>query len=269
MKRTRTILSVAAIVAALAIAGCAPGGTYEGGGATGTAEGPALVDLNSSAGINSGSFAVLAKTKISTTGATLITGDIGLSPAARTYITGFAETLAGAGTYATSGYVDGKIYAANMTSPTPDNLTTAISDMYNAYVEAAGRLIPDHTELYAGNISGRTLAPGLYKWSTGVLINTDVTLSGGANDTWIFQIAQDLTVASGASVVLDGGALAKHIVWQVGGGTGVTLNTGSHLKGIVLAAKAITLKTGATVNGRLLAQTAVTLQANTITAPTP
>ena len=137
--------------------------------------------------------------------------------------------------------------------------------MQTAYVEAAGRALPDYTELYSGDISGRTLAPGLYKWSTGVLINTDVTLSGGANDTWIFQIAQNLT--NNANVILGGAAQGKNILWQVGGGTGVTLNSGSHLEGTVLAAKAITLVTGATVNGRLFAQSAVTLQANTITAP--
>lgn len=266
MKRTRTILSVAAIVAALAIAGC-PVPTYQGGGATGTASGPALVDLNSSAGVNSGTFAILAKTAITTTGATEITGDIGLSPAAASDLEGFGPTLDSSGTFATSSLVTGKIYAADMVSPTPANLTTAISDMYNAYVDAAGRAIPDHTELYAGDISGKTLPPGLYKWGTGVLVNSNVTLSGGADDTWIFQIAQNLTFGPGASVILSGGALAEHIIWQVGGGTGVTLNTTSHLEGIVLAAKAITLKDNATVNGRLFAQSAVTLQANNVTAP--
>jgi len=266
MKRTRTILSVAAIVAALAIAGCSVPDTYQGGGASGTAEGPALVDLNSSAGINTGTFVILAKTMVTTTGVTAITGDVGLSPAATSNYAGFGTLTAGS-TFETSTLVNGKIYAADMVSPTPAKLTTAISDMYNAYVDAAGRAIPDHTELYAGDISGKTLAPGLYKWGTGVLINSNVTLSGGADDTWIFQIAQNLTLGSGASVILAGGALAEHIIWQVGGGVGVTLNTTSHLEGIVLAAKAITLKTGATVNGRLFAQSAVTLEANNVTAP--
>ena len=89
------------------------------------------------------------------------------------------------------------------------------------------------------------------------------------NDVWIFEIAQDLTVANGAQVALAGGALPKNIFWQVAGGTGVAIGTGAHMEGVVLAAKAITLNTGATVNGRLLAQTAVTLDANTITQPAP
>jgi hypothetical protein len=147
-------------------------------------------------------------------------------------------------------------------------MTTAVSDMETAYTDAAGRTIPDFTELGAGNISGMTLDPGLYKWSTGVLITAaGVTLSGGPNDVWIFQIADDLTVNNSAIVTLAGGAQAKNIFWQVGGGTGVSLGTTSQFEGIILAIKAIVINTGATLNGRALAQTNVTLNANTITAP--
>ena len=113
-----------------------------------------------------------------------------------------------------------------------------------------------------------TIAPGLYKWSTGVHIdNRGVTLSGAANDVWIFQIAQDLTVDNAAIVGLSGGALALNIFWQVGGGTGVTLGTTSVFNGNILAIKAIVLNTGAKLNGRALAQTAVTLDADSVTAP--
>jgi hypothetical protein len=266
MRRVSTTLPVLAILGVLAITGCQVPASYLGGGANGSGQGPALVNLGTSAGINSGGFAILAETTVTTTGVTAITGDIGLSPAATSYLTGF--TLTAHGTYDTAAaQVTGDLYAADMTAPTPTNLTTALNDMRTAYVDAAGRAIPDFTELYAGNISGKTLAPGLYKWSTGVLITSDVTLTGGANDSWIFQIAQDLTMASTAKVLLGGQAQAKNILWQVGGGVGVTLNSSSHLEGTVLAAKAINLVTGATVNGRLFAQSAVTLQANTIIAP--
>jgi hypothetical protein len=148
-------------------------------------------------------------------------------------------------------------------------MVTAINDLHTAYVDAAGRTLPNATELGAGDISGMTLAPGLYKWSTGLLVasGTTVTLSGGANDVWIFQIAGDLTVAPNAIVALDGGAQAKNIFWQVGGGTGVTLETDSQFKGIVLAAKAIEIKDRAAVLGRMLAETGVTLIANEITQP--
>lgn len=133
----------------------------------------------------------------------------------------------------------------------------------------AGRTTPDFTELHAGDVSGQTLVPGLYKWGTNVLINTDVTLSGGANDIWIFQVAGDVIQASDSQVLLTGGALTKNVFWQVAGGTGVALDTGATFAGVVLAKKGITVNTGATVNGRLLSQTAVTLDQNTVTQPAP
>ncbi|QSZ43097.1 DUF3494 domain-containing protein [Sulfurimonas aquatica] len=232
---------------------------------TGAGLASVLVPVNLGTSVN---YVILAKTAVSTTGTTAITGDVGVSPAARSYITGFSDTLFSDGTYATSPLVTGKIYASNMTVPTPTNLTTAISDMETAYTDAAGRTLPDYTELHAGNISGKILSPGLYKWGTGVLItDVGVTISGSATDVWIFQISENLTVNNGAILTLAGGALAKNIFWQVAGGVGVSLGTTADFKGIVLAQKGIVVKTGAKVNGRLLAQTAVTLDANTLTQP--
>jgi len=146
-------------------------------------------------------------------------------------------------------------------------MTTAISDMETAYTDAAGRPTPDFTELGAGDISGLTLVPGLYKWGTGVLISTDVTLSGGPNDVWIFQIAGGITQASATSVILAGGALPKNIFWQTFGA--VALDTTAHFEGIVLSKTEITLATGASINGRLLSQTAVNLDQSTVTQPAP
>jgi hypothetical protein len=136
--------------------------------------------------------------------------------------------------------------------------------METAYTDAAGRTLPDHTELGAGNIGGLTLAPGLYKWSNTVLIPTSVTLSGSANDTWIFQIAGGLTQSSATSVILTGGALAQNVVWQVFGA--VDIGTTAHMEGRILSQTSIVLRTGASANGRLLAQTAVTLAGNTVVA---
>jgi hypothetical protein len=136
--------------------------------------------------------------------------------------------------------------------------------MQTAYTDAAGRA-PDFTEIGAGNIGGMTLPAGTYKWGTGVLIPTDVTLSGGANDVWIFQIGKGITQSSAARVILAGGAVAKHIFWQAA--DVVSIGTTAHMEGVILAQTAITLKTGATANSRLLAQSAVTLQANTIIVP--
>jgi hypothetical protein len=229
--------------------------------------GPAAVDLGTA-----GDFVILTKTGITTTGVTAITGDIGVSPIAAVAIAGFSLAMDATNTFSTSPLVTGKVYAADYTAPTPAKMTAAVSDMETAYTDAAGRTTPDGTELYAGNLTGQTFTPGLYKWGTDVSIDAagTVTLNGGANDVWIFQIAGNLTVNPGAGVTLAGGALAKNIFWQVGGGTGVAFDTTSAFKGIILATKAIVFKNGATlVNGRALAQTNVTLIANTLTEPAP
>jgi hypothetical protein len=136
-----------------------------------------------------------------------------------------------------------------------------------AYTDAAGRTVPAPvTELGAGDISAMTLAPDLYKWGTGLNIdNRGVTLQGGANDVWIFQIAQDLTVANTAIVTLSGGAQAKNVFWQVAGKA--TLGTTSAFKGTILSKTQVVLQTNAAMIGRALAQTQVTLDHTTVTTP--
>jgi hypothetical protein len=207
---------------------------------------------------------ILAKSGISNVPTSAVTGDLGLSPAAASFITGFSLTMDASNTFATSPQVTGQVFAADYAAPTPTNLTTAVLDMEAAYTDAAGRA-PDHTELGSGNIGGKTLPPAVYKWGTGVLIPTNVTLSGGPNDVWIFQIAQNLTVSAATQVILSGGALPENIYWQVFGA--VELDTTSHFEGVILSQTSIVLNTGASVNGRLLAQTAVTLDATSIAAP--
>ncbi len=211
-----------------------------------------------------GNYTVLAKSGVSTTGVTAIAGNVGLSPAAASFITGF-NLSAPATSFTTSAMVSGRVYASNYAVPTPANLTTAVLNMQTAYTDAAGRTSPDFTELGAGNIQGLTLVPGLYKWGTSVSIPTAVTLSGSANDVWIFQIAQNLTVGNGAVVTLAGGAQAKNIFWQVG--AAATIGTTANFKGIILAKTAIAFNTGSTITGRALAQTAVTFNATTVVAP--
>jgi|GEM_PF-255735 len=213
---------------------------------------------------SAGNFAILAKSGIATTGTTMINGNIGVSPAAATYMTGFGLVMDPSNQYSKSSLVNGNVYASDYVPPTPATMSTAVSDMETAYTDGAGRA-PDVTELGAGNIGGMTIAPGVYKWSTGVTIPTDVTLSGGPNDVWIFEIAQTLDISSGQHVILSGGAQAKNVYWVVAGQT--TLGTGSVFNGNVLDQTAIVLKTGATLNGRALAQSAVTLDANTVNSP--
>lgn len=215
---------------------------------------------------SAGDFAVLAKSAVSTVPTSAITGDVGVSPAAATFLTGFSLVADSTNVFATSPQVTGKLYAADYAPPTPSNLTTAIGDMGLAFTDAAGRA-PDVTELGAGDIGGMTLPAGVYAWGTGLLIPTNLTLTGGANDVWIFQIAKDLKVSSAVEIVLQSGALSKNIFWQVSGL--VDVGTTAHLEGIVLSQTAITLGTGASVNGRLLAQTAVNLDSNVIDQPAP
>jgi len=204
-------------------------------------------------------FAVLTQSGITDVYRSAIVGDVGTSP-----ITGAALLL-------TCGEVSGNMYTVDAAGPLPcaindaTFLTSAVGDMGFAYDDAAGRQSPNFTELGAGEIGGLTLAPGLYKWGTGLLITTDVTLSGGPNDVWIFQVAGTLNQANSTRVTLAGGALAKNIFWQVAGA--VTLGTNAHFEGVVLGKTMIAVNTGASVNGRLFAQTAITLQMNAITEP--
>ena len=231
---------------------------------TGTvaALGPSPVNLGTA-----GNFVILSKSGIDTVPTSAITGNIGVSPIDRTALTGFSEAMDSTNTFSSAGQVTGNLYAADYTSPTSSNLTTAISNMETAFTDAAGRPTPDFSELGSGDISGMTLAPGLYKWGTGVLISTDVYLNGGPNDVWIFQISGGITQASGTRIYLTGGALPKNVFWQTFGA--VALGTTAHMEGIILCQTEITLATGATINGRLLSQTAVTLDQSTVIQPAP
>jgi hypothetical protein len=224
----------------------------------GAGNGLAVVGLGAA-----GNYVILAKTAVNNTPTSAITGDIGLSPAAESFITGFALTDATG--FATASQVTGKVYASDQANPTPTNLTTAVSDMITAYNDAAGRPTPDFSELGTGNIGGLTLAPGLYKWTSTVSLPSAVTISGGANDVWIFQISGDLTMSSAVNITLTNGAQAKNIFWQVAGQA--TIGTTAHFEGIILSMTAITFQTGASMNGRALAQTAVVLDGNAITKP--
>jgi hypothetical protein len=232
------------------------GGTAEGGNA-------ATVPVN--LGI-AGNYVILAKSGISTVPTSTITGDLGVSPAAATFITGFSLIVDSTNMFSTSPQVTGKVYASDYATPTPSNLTTAIGDMQLAFTDAAGRA-PTVTELGAGNIGGETLTPGVYKWGTGLLIPTNITLTGSATDVWIFQIAKNLTVSSATIVSLTGGAVAKNVFWEVAGL--VDLGTTAHAEGVILTQTSINMQTGSSINGRLLAQTAVTIASSTVVQPSP
>ncbi len=206
-----------------------------------------------------GNFAVLSKSGITNVYKSTITGNVGSSP------------ITGAAILVTCAEVAGTIFSVDAAGPLPCTvtnatmLTTAIGDMQTAYTDAAGRSNPDFLNLGAGDIGGRTLTPGLYKWTSAVIIPTDVTISGGPDDIWIFQVAGTLIMSSAVRITLEGGAQAKNIFWQTSGAA--TFGTTSHFEGIILGQTGINMQTGASINGRMLAQTAVTLQMNTVTRP--
>ncbi len=231
--------------------------------------GPARVELGSTTDLAAaGAYVILAKTGITNvTGSSITGGHLGLSPAAASYITGFSLIADSTNAFATSVSVASpwRIYASDYAPPTPSNLTTAILSMQTAYADAAGRSLPDHLNLGSGNIGGMTLSPGLYTWGTGVTIPEDVTIAGGANDVWIFQVSNDLDVSSDKHVILSGGAQASNIFWQVAGRA--TIHTNAHFEGVILCQTAITIQTTASMHGRALAQTLVALDNNGITAP--
>jgi hypothetical protein len=191
-------------------------------------------------------FALLAGAAITSTGATNITGDIGLSPG--TSVGGFPP-----------GILVGTLHINDSMA------NQAKLDLTAAYNDAAGRTATDIVTL-SGNIGGLTLTPGLYKSTSTLAISSgDVTLDakGNPNAVFIIQIASAFTVTSGRKVILSGGASASNIFWQVG--TSATFGTTSVFKGTIMAMQAISFGTGATLDGKALARTAaITMAGNTI-----
>ncbi len=191
-------------------------------------------------------FAVLAGAAVTNTGATRITGDMGLSPG--TSIDGFPP-----------GEYTGTLHVND------DLATQAKLDLTTAFNDAAGRTSTDIVTL-SGNIGGLTLTPGLYKSTSSLAVSSgDVIFDakGDADAVFIIQIASALTTTSGRQVILSGGAQAKNIYWQVG--SSATFGTTSVFKGIVLVQESITFQTGATLEGKALTSTgSISMEGNTI-----
>jgi hypothetical protein len=195
-------------------------------------------------------FAVLAGSTVTSTGATTVNGNLGVSTG--TAVTGFPP-----------GFVNGEIRAGDSAA------AQAQLDLTTAYNDAAGRTLGAVT--VAGNLGGRTLTPGLYKSTSSLEISSgDLTLDaqGDVNAVFIFQMASTLTTTAGRLVILSGGAKASNVFWQVG--TSALLGTTSVFKGTIMADQSITLNTGATLDGRALARIGgVTLDSNIIIIPPP
>jgi hypothetical protein len=191
-------------------------------------------------------FAILAGSSVTSTGATVITGDMGLSPG--TSIGGFPP-----------GILNGTQHVNDASA------NQAKLDLTAAYNDAAGRTCTDIVTL-SGNIGGLTLTPGLYKSTSSLAISSgDLTFDakGNANAVFIIQIASTLTTTSGRKVILSGGAQASNIFWEVG--SSATFGTTSVFKGTVLVMQSITLNTGATLDGKALTRSGgITMAGNTI-----
>jgi hypothetical protein len=198
---------------------------------------------------SSSTFVVLAGSTITSTGATALIGDMGVSPG--TAVTGFPPAS-----------LSGVTHAGDASS------AAAMADLNVAYNDAAGRSLAPVT--VAGNLGGLTLPPGLYRSNSSLAISSgDLTLDaqGDVNAVFIFQMASTLTTTSGRAVILAGGARPSNIFWQVG--SSATLGTTSDFKGTIMADQSITLNTGVTLNGRALARVgAVTLDGNAAVVPT-
>jgi len=214
-------------------------------------------------------YAILTKTGVTTTGVTSVVGNMGTSPIGETALTGFALIRDTTNTYSTSGLVTGEVTSATHTTPTPSVLTTAIGDMENAYITAAGihrdgdgNPISPILNRHSGGLTDKTLEPGLYKWTNTVDFSNYLTFDGTADDIWILQIAEGLTVSSGAQVILTGGAKAENIFWQVT--QSVAVGSDSILDGVFLVKRDMAFQSGSTLNGAALAQTAVTLISTTV-----
>lgn len=208
-------------------------------------------------------YVILAQTAIENNPESDITGDLGLSPADTSSIIGFDMT--DASSYATSTQVSGRIYASNMSAPTPSNLTVAVEDMVTGYDDAAGRTEPDFVDLHNADVGGRTLSPGVYKWNNSLNVSSDISISGDPDDVWIFQISDNLNISPDAVMTLSGGAQTRNIFWQVG--DEVLIGSGAHFEGIILSQNDITMNTNASLTGRILGQDSVILDSNTLNQP--
>lgn len=185
------------------------------------------------------SFAVLGASTVTSTGATVLNGNLGVAPG--TSITGFGPGVVKYGTI----YAGGPVAAQ------------AQADLAVGYTYA--QLLPNPTAIPA-DIGGTTIKPGVYNALTTLGITGKVTLDGQnkSKSVFIFQIPSTLTTAVHSQIELIRGANACNVFWQVG--SSATLNTSSHFKGTIMAAVSISVGSKTKMRGRLLAESgAVTL----------
>jgi hypothetical protein len=211
-------------------------------------------------------FAVLGGTTVTNDGASLITGDLGVSPG--TAITGFQpepiNTIEGPGTVTAGlGVVNGTIYAGGPVAAQAHN------DAVIAYNYLVAQ-VPDTTYSGVTQLNGLTFTPGIYSFapSANLQVNGTVYLDfqGNSDALFIFQLGTTLVTMTGSNVVaINAGnqtCSGSNVYWAVG--SSATID-GSQFIGTVIATTTITMTSGANVNGRMLALNgAVTMIADTI-----
>jgi cytoskeletal protein CcmA (bactofilin family) len=276
---SKPLMLSSTLVLAAILAGCGGGGGTGGPspapiGSTCTAT-TGCVDLGTAA-----NYAILAEAGVSYTPTATVSstpkiiGNIGVSPAAASTITGLALDLPAGSAYSTSTLVTGAIYAPGYAPPTPANLTTAIGDKLAAYNAAAAMATaggglaggsPGVACPNVGDLGGQTLTPGVYTCGSPLQISTglDLTLNGAG--VYIIKTTGTLTQAANTHVLLTGGALPQNVFWQVA--STVSIGAGAHMEGNILSASNIALVTGATLKGRLYSATDIAMDANTVTQP--
>ena len=234
------------------------------------AAGPAVINLGTA-----GNFSILAKTGVSDANPIIssVVGNVGVSPAAGSSITGLSCTEVTGNIYDVDGTYTGghnSNIACLQAGPGANKTTVdnAVLDMGTAYTAASAPATPAgvgaNLNVGSGTLSGQNFAPGTYTWGSDVTITGDITLTGSASDVWIFQVTGTLGINVNKKIILAGGALASNIFWQVTGS--ITLQPGSYFVGNILAQTNIALQAGAVLAGKALSQTAVTLIGSTVSS---
>ena len=219
----------------------------------------ATVDLGTAA-----NYVILTKSGISTVPTSSITGNMGVSPIAGTAMTGFAFDTSSPERW-TSSQITGGAFSATHSSPVPTTLTTAVGDMETAYLNAEQRNSTKGVNIGAGAIGGLTLTTGVYDFNVAISIGVDVKFSGDADDVFILKTTKSLMQVAGTKVILEGGAQAKNIFWQVAGE--VLVSSRAVMQGILLVKTKVVFETKSSLSGRVFSQTALTLDMATITQP--
>jgi uncharacterized repeat protein (TIGR01451 family) len=184
------------------------------------------------------SFSVLAALSMSAAGAgTTVDGDLGLSPGLEASRTG-PWTVGGSEYFGTGGLS-----------------ADAQDDALDAFNDLAGQISDG---LWASNSMG----PGVWTIAADTTFSDTLTLTGDADDIFVFQIGNDMTFDG--DVIMVGGADPCNVYWQIG--RDATITADSQFKGTLIASRDISLVSGADVIGRMISlNSSLTTDGNTIT----